>query len=174
MSTMRLLVAAALLALMSAGAWSQVGIRIGGGGIGLGFGVAPSLGGGGRSDSGRRYRAPERSEHVRRKRNDDDDEVKTAKKKPAVEQVKEDDAQNENSGISSGAAAKGDGPKIAPVTETAETENSSITTAARTDTAAAGALEAKPAAGDAAVTSTSNGCRRFVAAVGAVISVPCE
>jgi hypothetical protein len=71
------------------------------------------------------------------------------------------------------AAEKTDTDKTTP--KTADAENSSITTAARTDTAeVVGTTESKPAAAPEAASSTPTGCKRFVAAVGAIISVPCD
>ncbi len=75
------------------------------------------------------------------------------------------------------AAEKTDTDKATP--KTADAENSSITTAARTDTAevagqVAGASESKPAAVPEAASSTPTGSKRYVAAVGAIISVPCD
>jgi hypothetical protein len=71
------------------------------------------------------------------------------------------------------AAEKTDTDKSTP--KTADAENSSITTAARTDTAeVTGATASKPATDPEAAPSTPTGCKRFVAAVGAIITVPCD
>jgi hypothetical protein len=132
MSTTRLAIAVASLALMSAGASAQVGFRIGGGGLGIGLGLpTPPLFRGRESpDTGERYQAPRRSERVQRKRNTDDDDVKTAKKTPAPDESKEAKSHSENSSI---VTVGSDHDKTTPAPkESKETksqsENSSIVT----------------------------------------------
>src|SRR5262245_21874639 len=105
MSATRLMIVVAAVALMPAAASAQVGIRLGIGGIGLGF-SPPIARERDRPTSVERHRAPQRSQQVRRKRNNDDDDVKTAKKTPATQEAKAPeapkvpDAQNENSSVS--------------------------------------------------------------------------
>ena len=71
------------------------------------------------------------------------------------------------------AAEKTDTDKA--TSKTADTENSSITTASRTDTAeVTGTAESKHVADPEAAPSSPSGCKRFVAAVGAIITVPCD
>jgi hypothetical protein len=180
MTTIRLAIALASLALMSATAYAQVGFRIGGGGIGLGIVTAPLIGRD-RSDSAERYRAPQRTERARRKRNnDDDDDVKAAKKQeaPASQESNVAKGQNENSSISSGAAEK---PANAASTATADlgnpgtpesNENSTITSSA-----SSAVDPVKPPVTTAETDGSGNTaatCKRYFPTVGQTITVPCN
>jgi hypothetical protein len=175
MSTMRLAVAVASFALMSAGASAQVGFRIGGGGIGLGIQTLPLLGGQDRSNNVERYRAPQRTDRVQRRRNSDDDDVKTAKKTPAPEESKEAKSRNENSSI---VTIGSDHDKTTPVTEQRKTdlaksdkskssnENSTIATIASTTTEP---VKVPVTNGEAVAT-----CKRYLPTAGQTVTVPCD
>jgi hypothetical protein len=189
MSTKHLAIALASLALMSATASAQVGFRIGGGGIGLGIVTAPLIGRD-RPNKAERYRAPQRSEHARRKRSNDDDDVKTAKKTPASQEAPASQesnlakGQNENSSISSSAADK---PANAPVTATADlgnagtpefNENSTITSAASSTIES---VPVKPPVTPPVTTAETDGsgttaatCKRYFPTVGQTLTVPCN
>jgi hypothetical protein len=130
MSRIRIAIAAASLALMSAGASAQVSFESRGYGGPLGIGPnfqlggqhsAPVYGGQDRSNSTERYRAPQRIDRVQRKRNDDDDDVKTAKKTPAAEESKEATSHNENSSIVSITSEKDKALPAPAVTEQKKT-----------------------------------------------------
>jgi hypothetical protein len=175
MSTMRLAVAVASFALMSAGASAQVGFRIGGGGIGLGIQTLPLLGGQDRSNNVERYRAPQRTDRAQRRRNSDDDDVKTAKKTPAPEESKEAKSRNENSSI---VTIGSDHDKTTPVTEqrktdlaksdksTSSNENSTIATIASTTTEP---VKVPVTNGEAVAT-----CKRYLPTAGQTVTVPCD
>jgi hypothetical protein len=183
MSSTRIVIAAASLALMSAGASAQVGFRIGGGGIGIGLGL-PLYGGQERPHSVERYRAPQRTDRVQRKRNSDDDEVKTAKKTTAPEEAK---ARNENSSIASVASDKDKGAPTPAVTEQKKTdvatsersrsnnENSAIASAASNATATADPVKAQVTTADTDGGAKSVAtCKRYFPTVGQTITVPCD
>jgi hypothetical protein len=175
MSTMRLAVAVASFALMSAGASAQVGFRIGGGGIGLGIQTLPLLGGQDRSNNVERYRAPQRTDRVQRRRNSDDNDVKTAKKTPAPEESKEAKSRNENSSI---VTIGSDHDKTTPVTEqrktdlaksdksTSSNENSTIATIASTTTEP---VKVPVTNGEAVAT-----CKRYLPTAGQTVTMPCD
>ena len=173
MSATRLAIIVAALALMSVSASAQVGIRLGIGGIGLGF--SPPIARE-RDRPVERYRAPQRSEHVRHKQSNDDDDVKTAKKTPATQESKEPQAQNENSSVSS--LAPDNGPTTTPVTETTEVsainENSTITGAALTTTESDPVKTPVTTADTAGSGNPAATCKRFFPTVGQTISVPCD
>jgi hypothetical protein len=185
MSTMRLAVAVASFALMSAGASGQVGFRIGGGGIGLGIQTLPLRGGQERSSNVERYRAPQRTDRVQRRRNSNDDDVKTAKKTPALEESKEAKSQNENSSI---VTIGSDHDKTTPVTEQRKTdlaksdkskssnENSTIASVASSATANADPVKgqlSKRVDTDASGKTVAT-CKRYFPTVGQTITVPCD
>jgi hypothetical protein len=189
---------AAMVLLMTVPASAQVGLRIGGIGIGLGVPTGPILRD--RPERVERYRAPQRSERTqRRNRKDDDDDVKTAKKTPASEESK---FENENSSVASLAA-----PKVEPSRTETGNENSSIaitpTDQATRKTAIVNNEASKPEPGNenstiASLSSTpvasvdpvkgqltksvehdKSGnvvlnCRRYFPTVGQTISVPCD
>jgi hypothetical protein len=133
---------------------------------------SPPTYGSGSSSSGYHARSREEREeraprHVAKKKSTSHETV-TEKTAPAEKSV-----PAEAKPAVTKAAEKTDTDKAAP--KTADTENSSITTAARTDTAEfTGATESKPATDSEAAPSTPTGCKRFVAAVGAIITVPCD
>ena len=184
MSPTRLAITLAALLLMSTGASAQVGIRIGGGGIGLGLVGPPILGGRDRSDDVERHRAaPQRSEHVRRKQSNDDDDVKTAKKAPAKEETKEESkepqALNENSSVSSIAPNKDNGE----ATTTAATEMTEVSGINENSTITGGSLStADPNPVKTPVTTATTAgsgepvatCKRYFPTVGQTITVPCD
>lgn len=179
MSTTRLAIVLAALALMSAGASAQVGIRIGGGGIGLGLMGPPLLGRRDRYDGVERHRAPQRSEHVRRKQSNDDDDVKTAKKTPATQESNEPKAQNENSSVSSIAPDKDKGgPTTTPVIE--KTEVSAINENSTISGAALSTIEPDPVKAPVTTADTAGSgktdatCKRYFPTVGQTLTVPCN
>lgn len=191
MSTLRLGIAVALLTLMSVAASAQVGVRIGGFGIGLGIPTQPLVRE--RPDSAERYRGPQRTERAQRRRHDDDDDVKTAKKTPANEDSK---AESENSSIVSVEADDKPGKSNSG---TSSSENSSIVSIAgdkdspgKLDTAAFSnenstiananvTADADLVKGQLKRTTETDGsgkvvatCKRYFPTVGQTISVPCE
>ena len=180
----RLMIIVAALALVPAAASAQVGIRLGIGGIGLGF-SPPIARERDRPASVERHRAPQKSERVRRKQNNDDDDVKTAKKTPAVQEAKEPEApkvakgESENSSVSVAVPGADKGA----VTTTAATEkidalvdneNSTITGAG------ASAKEPEPVRAPVTTADTATDgkpaamCRRYIPTAGQTISVPCD
>jgi hypothetical protein len=193
MNTLRLGIAVATLALMSAPVSAQVGVRIGGFGIGLGVPTQPLF----RERPGtvERYRAPQRTERVQRRRhNDDDEDVKSAKKTSPAEDPK---AENENSSIVSIAADKDrpgkavpggftsenssivsiTGDKERPVEPDAAVSNSENSTIASVNLTAS----ADPVKGQLTRTTATDStgkpvaiCKRYFPTVGQTISVPCE
>ena len=196
MSMTRFAIAAASLALMSAGASAQVSYESRGYGGPLGIGPnfqqggqhAPPVYGSGqeRSYSTERYRAPQRIDRVQRKHNDDDD-VKTAKKTPAAEESKEATSHNENSSIVSIASEKDKALPAPAVTEQKKTdlakgdksksrnENSAIASIASSATAKADPVKAEVTKADtdggAKAVAT---CKRYFPTVGQTITVPCD
>jgi hypothetical protein len=174
MSLKRLTIIVAAVTLLPAAASAQVGIRLGVGGIGLGF-SPPVLRERQQPESVERHRAPQRS--VRHKQNSDDDDVKTAKKAPEPEQPKTPEAQNENSTVSIAVPEKGGATATAPIEKaeaSVDNENSTITGASATTvqpepvkapvTTADTASEGKPEAT----------CKRYFPTVGQTVSVPCD
>ncbi len=197
MSRTRLAIAAASLALMSAGASAQVSFESRGYGGPLGIGPnfqqggqhAPPVYDSGqqRSNSTERYRAPQRIDRVQRKQSTDDD-VKTVKKTPASkddQESKEAKAQNENSSIVSISPEKDKALPAPAVTEQKKTdvaktdtgksrnENSAIASIASTATA-----KAEPVKGQVTKATDTDGggktCKRYFPTVGQTITVPCE
>ena len=187
MSTTRLAITVASLALMSASASAQVGFRIGGGGLGIGLGLpTPPLFRGRESpDTAERYHAPQRSDRVQRKRNTDDDDVKTAKKTPVPEESKQTKWQSENSSI---VTIGPDHDKTTPVTEQQKTdlaksdkskssnENSTIASVASSATANADPVKGLPSKSvdTDASGKTVETCKRYFPTVGQTITVPCQ
>ena len=199
MSTTRLAITVASLALMSAGASAQVSYESRGYGGPLYIGPnfqqggqhAPPVYGSGqnRSNSVERYHAPQHIDRVQRKRNTDDDDVKTAKKTPAPEESKEASkeakAQSENSSI---VTIGSDQDKTTPVTEQKKTdlaksdkskssnENSTIASVASSATANADPVKgqlSKRVDTDASG-KTVETCKRYFPTVGQTITVPCQ
>jgi hypothetical protein len=195
MSTTRFAIAAASLALMSAGASAQVSFESRGYGGPLGIGPNFQLGGqhsppvyGGqeRSNSTERYRAPQRIDRVQRKR-DTDDDVKTAKKTPATEESKEATARNENSSIVSIASEKDKALPAPAVTEQRKTdvaksdrskssnENSAIAGIASSATAKADPVKAEVTKADTdGGAKTVATCKRYFPTAGQTFTVPCD
>ncbi len=187
MSLKRLTIIVAALALLPAAASAQVGIRIGGGGIGLGF-IAPPLMGRDRPERVERQRAPQRTERVRRKQNDDDD-VKTVKKAPAQEPKEAEapkvadtpkvtEAQNENSTVSIAVPGANKGEVTTAATEKinspVDNENSTITGAA-SSTIEPDPVKAPVTTADTAADGKAVGnCRRYIPTAGQTITVPCD
>jgi hypothetical protein len=196
MSRTRFAIAAASLALMSAGASAQVSYESRGYGGPLGIGPnfqqggqhAPPVYGSGqeRSYSTERYHAPQRLDRVQRKRSNDDDDVKTAKKTPAAKESQEAKATNENSSIVSIASDKDKALPAPAVTEQKKTdvaksdkskssnENSAIASVASSATAKADPVKAEVTKADTDGSGKPTGCKRYFPTVGQTVTVPCD